>query len=157
YGRRRVFAIGIGLFTLGSLICGVATDTLALIGGRAVSGLGAALAVPTSLAILSDAYPDATARAHAIGVLASCNRLAWLIGPTLGGLVVTQFGWRAVFFLVVPIGLIAMLLTCIYVANAGQAGRRRIDVAGQVLGTLALGSLAFALIEAPHWGWTQPA
>ena len=106
YGRRRLFVAGIGLFATGSLVCGLASDNLVLIGGRALSGLGAALAVPTSLAILSDSYPDATERAKAIGIWASCNALAWLIGPTFGGLIVGQYGWRAVFLIVVPIALV---------------------------------------------------
>ena len=155
YGRRRLFVAGIGLFATGSLVCGLAPDNLVLIGGRALSGLGAALAVPTSLAILSDVYPDATERAKAIGIWASCNALAWLIGPTFGGLIVGQFGWRAVFLIVVPIALVAAAVTLVQIADGRRAPRRTIDVKGQILGALTLGAFAFGFIEAPHWGWTS--
>lgn len=155
YGRRRLFVAGIGLFATGSLVCGLASDNLVLIGGRALSGLGAALAVPTSLAILSDTYPDATERAKAIGIWASCNALAWLIGPTFGGLIVGRYGWRAVFLIVVPIALVAAAVTLVQIADGRRAPRRTIDVKGQILGALTLGAFAFGFIEAPHWGWTS--
>jgi MFS transporter, DHA2 family, methylenomycin A resistance protein len=77
FGRRRLFMIGVALFTAGSLICGIAPDNATMIAGRTLTGLGA------SLAILSDAYPDAAQRARAIGVWASCNGLAWVVGPTM--------------------------------------------------------------------------
>ena len=85
FGRRRLFMIGVALFTAGSLICGIALDNATMIVGRTLTGLGAAFEMPTSLAILSDAYPDAAQRARAIGVWASCNGLAWVVGPTMGG------------------------------------------------------------------------
>jgi len=85
FGRRRLFMIGVALFTAGSLICGIAHDNATMIVGRTLTGLGAAFEMPTSLAILSDAYPDAAQRARAIGVWASCNGLAWVVGPTMGG------------------------------------------------------------------------
>ena len=85
YGRRRVFTLGIGLFTFGSLVCGLAPNTAVLVAGRAVAGLGAALEIPTSLAILTVAYPVSDERTRALGVWASCNGLAFIIGPTLGG------------------------------------------------------------------------
>ena len=157
YGRRRLFVGGIALFAAGSLVCGLAPNNLVLIGGRAVSGLGAALAVPTSLAILSDAYPDATERAKAIGIWASCNALAWLVGPALGGLVVGQLGWRAVFLIVVPIAIVAAIMTLAHIAGGRGAFTRAIDVKGQILGALTLGAFAFGFIEAPHWGWASAA
>ena len=157
YGRRRLFVGGIALFAAGSLVCGLAPNNLVLIGGRAVSGLGAALAVPTSLAILSDAYPDAAERAKAIGIWASCNALAWLVGPAVGGLVVGQLGWRAVFLIVVPIAIVAAIMTLAHIAGGRGAFTRAIDVKGQILGALTLGAFAFGFIEAPHWGWASAA
>ena len=115
------------------------------------------MAVPTSLAILSDAYPDATERAKAIGIWASCNALAWLVGPALGGLVVGQLGWRAVFLIVVPIAIVAAFMTLIQIAGDCGASTRAIDVKGQILGALTLGAFAFGFIEAPHWGWASAA
>src|SRR4029077_5504799 len=84
YGRRRIFALGIALFTLGSLVCGLAPNAAVLVTGRAVAGLGAGVEIPPSLAILPVAYADTKQRAQALGVWASCNGLAFIIGPTLG-------------------------------------------------------------------------
>ena len=99
YGRRRIFALGIALFTLGSLVCGLAPDAVVLVTGRAIAGLGAALEIPTSLAILTVAFPDTKRRAQALGVWASCNGLAFIIGPTLGGVLVEIRGLAQHLFL----------------------------------------------------------
>src|SRR5580658_6845922 len=99
FGRRRMFALGIALFTLGSLVCGLAPNATVLVAGRAIAGLGAAFEVPTSLAILTVAYPDSKERTKALGLWASCNGLAFVIGPTLGGVLVDAAGWRSIFLL----------------------------------------------------------
>jgi MFS family permease len=106
YGRRRIFALGIAAFTLGSLICGLAPNA-----GRAVAGLGAALEVPTSLAILTIAYPETRQRTRALGLWASCNGLAFIIGPTIGGVLVDAVGWRSIFLLVIPLCAATLALT----------------------------------------------
>src|SRR5580704_3149463 len=95
YGRRRIFILGIALFTAGSLVCGLAPNAIILVAGRAIAGLGAALEVPTSLAILTIAYPDTKERTQALGLWASCNGLAFIIGPTVGGALVDAVGWRS--------------------------------------------------------------
>ncbi len=96
YGRRRVFALGIALFTLGSLLCGLAPNAAVLVAGRAVAGLGAALEIPTSLAILTVTYQETKQRTQALGLWASCNGLAFIVGPTLGGVLVESVGWRSI-------------------------------------------------------------
>ena len=111
YGRRRVFVLGIALFTVGTLICAAAPSTEILIVGRVVSGLGAAFEVPMSLVLLSAAFPDRRERAHAMGIWASCNGLAFIIGPTLGGWLVDSIGWRSIFFVILPICAAALALT----------------------------------------------
>ena len=111
YGRRRIFALGIVLFTVGSLICGFAPNVATLIAGRAIAGVGAALEVPTTLAILTVAYPDADERARPLGIWASCNGIAFIIGPTLGGVLVDHAGWRSIFLLIVPLCVLALVLT----------------------------------------------
>jgi MFS transporter, DHA2 family, methylenomycin A resistance protein len=156
YGRRRIFALGIALFTIGSIICALAPDVGTLIAGRAVAGLGAALEVPTTLAILAAAYPDPRERARPLGIWASCNGLAFIIGPTLGGVLVDHAGWRSIFLIVVPPCLLALALAYRFVGESAAPKGRRLDLPGQALAILALGALSLAVIEAPRWGWTSP-
>jgi MFS transporter, DHA2 family, methylenomycin A resistance protein len=153
YGRRRIFALGIALFMLGSLVCGFAPNATVLIGGRAVAGLGAALEIPTSLAILTVAYRDRKERAHALGVWASCNGLAFVIGPTLGGVLVDSVGWRSIFLLIVPICVLALVLTMTSVPESTDPKGRSLDAPGQALAIAGLGALSLAVIEGPRWGW----
>ena len=155
FGRRRLFMIGVVLFTAGSLICGIAPDNATLIAGRTLTGLGAAFQMPTSLAILSDAYPDAERRARAIGVWASCNGLAWVLGPTLGGAIVGHVSWRCIFLLAVPVGLLTSVLCLTGVPKSRRQNGRSIDAHGQTLAVSMLCALSVAFIEGPHWGWSN--
>jgi EmrB/QacA subfamily drug resistance transporter len=155
YGRRRMFLIGVAVFTAGSLVCGLAPSDAILIAGRALAGVGAALLLPTSLAILAVTYPDGKERAQAIGVWASCNGLAFAIGPTLGGFLVDAAGWRSVFLLIVPVSVLALGLGWKVLAESADPAGRRLDLPGQVLAATALGGLTLAAIEGPHWGWTS--
>jgi DHA2 family methylenomycin A resistance protein-like MFS transporter len=156
YGRVRIFAIGIGLIVLGSIVCAVATNAMVLIGGRALTGNGSALEVPTSLAILTVTYTDAKQRANAIGIWAGCNGLALAVGPTVGGLLVDAAGWRSIFVLVVPVSAAAMALAIKSVPESSDPKGRRLDPAGQTFAIAALASLSFVTIEGPHWGFTSP-
>jgi EmrB/QacA subfamily drug resistance transporter len=153
FGRRRIFGLGIALFTLGSLVCGLAPNAVVLVAGRAIAGLGAAFEVPTSLAILTVAYPDSKERTHALGLWASCNGLAFVIGPTLGGLLVDAAGWRSIFLLIIPLCIATLALTVMVVPESKDPGGRRLDLPGQALAIAALGALSLAVIEGPRWGW----
>lgn len=153
YGRRRIFALGMVLFMLGSLVCGLAPGTGTLIAGRSLAGVGAALVLPTSLAILAVVYPDSKERARAIGIWASCNGLALAIGPTIGGLLVDTMGWRSIFLLIVPLCALALFLAWRAVPESSHPEGRQLDLAGQALSILGLGLLAFVVIEGPQWGW----
>jgi EmrB/QacA subfamily drug resistance transporter len=155
-GRRRIFALGIALFTIGSLICGLAPNAAALIAGRAVAGLGAALEVPITLAILAVTYPKPEERAMPLGIWASCNGLAFIIGPTLGGLLVDHAGWRSIFLLIVPPCLATLALAFAAVSESSAPKGRHLDLPGQALAILTLGALSLGVIEGPHWGWTSP-
>ncbi len=155
-GRRRIFVTGIVLIAAGSLICAVAPNSLVLIGGRAVTGVGAALQIPASLAILAVRYPDPHARGRAIGVWASCNGLAMAAGPSIGGFLVDGLGWRSIFYVVIPVCLLAIGIALVQVDESSDAGKREIDPAGQLLAIATLGALSFVAIEAPHRGWTTP-
>ena len=146
YGRRRTFCIGAAVLALGSVACGVAPGIGTLIAARALTGLGAALLLPASLAIIRVTWTDAAARRRALGVWASCNGLAFVIGPSLGGVLIGRLGWRSVFFLAVPLAVAAFVLARREVAETADRAGRRLDLPGQVLGALALGALVFAAI-----------
>ena len=153
YGRRRIFVIGIGLFCLGSIACAMAPNAAWLIGGRMVAGVGAALDVPLTLAFLSVAYPDPKERAHAVGLWAAANGLAFVIGPTLGGFLVETLGWRSIFWLVVPLGALAWILAIRSIEESKGEQDRKLDLPGQVLLIGALGTFTLAAIEGHGWGW----
>src|SRR5215831_8450946 len=157
YGRARLFAICIGLIVLGSIVCTAAPKGAILIARLAITGIGSALEVPTSLAILTVAYVDDKERARAIGIWASCNGLALAAGPTVGGLLVDAAGWRRIFILVVPVSVLAMVLAMKRVPESSDPKGRHLDPAGQALAIAALGTLSFVTIEGPHWGFTSPA
>lgn len=156
YGRLRVFACGIALIVAGLLVCALAQDGTTLIAGRAVTGLGAALEVTSSLAIVSITFPDAKARGRALGLWASCNGIAMAIGPTVGGLLVDHVGWRSIFVLSVPIGLVTLLLSYLYVGESRHPQGRQLDPVAQLLAVIGLGALSFLTIEGQHRGWTSP-
>jgi MFS transporter, DHA2 family, methylenomycin A resistance protein len=153
YGRRRIFLLGIALFTLGSAVCGLAPNAAVLVGGRAIAGLGAALEVPTSLAILTVAYPDTGERTRALGLWASCNGIAFIIGPTIGGVLVDGVGWRSIFLLIIPLCVATLALTMAAVPESKDPKGRSLDLPGQTLAIAALGALSLAVIEGPRWGW----
>jgi DHA2 family methylenomycin A resistance protein-like MFS transporter len=152
YGRRRAFAVGAAVMALGSLVCALAPDIAVLIAGRAVAGLGAALLLPSSLAIIRVVWPEPVARGRVLGVWASCNGLAFAIGPTIGGLLIEGYGWRSVFLLVVPLAIAAFVLACLAVPESADPQGRRFDLTGQVLGALTLGGVAWAAIASHDGG-----
>ncbi len=152
YGRRRAFVSGAVVFSVASVLCALAPSINWLIGARALAGLGASLMLPASLAILRVVWRDPVERGHALGVWAACNGLAMTIGPTVGGLLVTHFGWSSVFWVVVPVSVAAMVLALRVVPESSDATRRRFDALAQVLGAIVLGGLALAAIEA-HQDW----
>jgi len=156
FGRRRIFVLGITLFTVGCLMCAAAPNATVLLCGRGVSGLGAALQLPGALSILTVTFREPRERAHAIAIWGGFNGLAMAVGPTVGGLLVDSFGWRSIFYLVVPFGIAALALAFAGVAESSSPEGRRIDLPGQIFSVLALGLLAFAFIEAPSRRWSSP-
>ena len=155
FGRKRFFLIGLSVFTAGSLLCGVAPSLAILIAGRAVQGLGAAALMPGTLSILTNTFHDPRERAQAIGLWAGVSGLALALGPLVGGTLIDRFGWQSVFFLNVPIGVIALVVALLAVAESKNPEGRRLDLPGQALAIVALGSLTYALIEANNYGWTS--
>jgi DHA2 family methylenomycin A resistance protein-like MFS transporter len=155
-GARRVFVAGFALFTGASAACGIAPSLAVLIAARAIQGAAAALLVPCSLILLNHAYEDATARSRAVGLWAAGASVALSGGPLVGGVLIAAFGWRAVFFINVPLGAAAIYLTLRFASETPQARDRGIDLPGQATGILTLATLAAATIEGGRAGWTRP-
>jgi len=151
-GHKPVVLAGMAVFALASLACGLAPSTGALVAARAAQGLGAALLLPGTLAIISRAFPERGVQARAIGIWAGVGAVALPAGPLLGGLLVQGLGWRWVFVLNVPIVLVAGLVAARVVRADAEPGTGRLDVAGAGLGALTLAAGTFAVIEAGHTG-----
>src|SRR5690349_4843890 len=156
-GARRVFVAGFALFTAASALCGLAPGLGAVIGARAVQGVGAAVLVPCSLILLTHAYQAPHDRARAVGFWAAGASVALSAGPLVGGALIATLGWRAIFFINVPIGLLGIQLTLRYARETPPAPGRRLDLPGQAAAVVALAVLAAATIEGGRTGWTQPA
>ncbi|MFL5735915.1 MAG: MFS transporter [Actinomycetota bacterium] len=155
YGRKRTFLLGLAIFTLSSLACGLSSSSGMLIAFRATQGVGAALLLPGTLSILTVTFPP-NERARAIGLWAGVSGLALALGPTLGGWMVENLGWQSVFFLNVPIGIIGFLVATSTVRESTSDQVRRIDVPGLLLGTGSLFFVTYGLIEANQFGWSDP-
>ncbi|MFV0411182.1 MAG: MFS transporter, partial [Paracoccus sp. (in: a-proteobacteria)] len=147
YGRRRVFMAGAGVFTIASLLCAAAPSASILIAGRALTGIGAALLIPSSLAIIRVFWRDPAERGRALGIWAACNGLAMAIGPTLGGLLIGHFGWRSIFLVVIPVSTVAFLLAVPAIPESSDPQGRHFDGLAQLFGAVALGGFAFAGIQ----------
>ncbi len=145
-GRRRVLQAGAAVFVLGSLLAGLAPNVAALIAARVLAGIGAALLLPASLALIRVIWADPHERAHAIGVWAGTNGAALAIGPTLGGWLIQTAGWRSVFLLIVPIGVAVWLWVPHAIPESRDVRGRGVDLPGQLFGGLFLAALAVAAI-----------
>ncbi|MBX9465484.1 MAG: MFS transporter [Aquamicrobium sp.] len=147
FGMRRAFVAGIGFFIATSLLCAFAPNAPFLIGVRALQGVGAALMVPGSLAIIAKAYPKAE-RGRAIGIWAAASALTTALGPVIGGVVLSAFDdsvWRAIFAVNLPLGGLAIFLLLAKVPDDTPTDKRKLDIGGAALATIALGSLAYGL------------
>ena len=155
-GNRMVYLAGLVLFTLSSTLCSLAPSLPVLEIARAFQGLGAALLVPNSLALLNITFPEPKQRAQAIGIWAAVASIGALSGPLLGGFLVNAFSWRSIFLINLPTGILCFLLTSRSIAPSTPQGGRSLDFPGQVAGVLALGMLTFALIEGNSLGILSP-
>lgn len=156
YGRRLIYGIGIALFALASLWCGVAPSVGQLIIARAVQGVGGALLVPGSLAIISSAF-DEKDRGQAIGTWSGFTAMTAAIGPVIGGWLIEHVSWRAVFFLNLPLALVVLVLVFRFVPESRDRAARGLDVSGALLATLSLGAIVYGLIESSRLGFRHPA
>ncbi len=157
-GRRRVFLAGLALFGSASLLCSLAPDINWLIAFRAIQGIGGSMLNPVALSIISNVFTDDRERSRAVGVWAGVFGLSMALGPLVGGLLLqASLGWRSLFWVNVPIALVALLLTARFVPESRAAHPRRVDPVGQVLVIGMLTTLTYAIIEGPDMGWTSPA
>jgi EmrB/QacA subfamily drug resistance transporter len=155
-GRRRVFQIGLGAFGFGSLLCGLAPGIGWLIAARALQAVGGTMLNPVALAIVANTFTDPAERARAIGAFGAVSGLSLGLGPVLGGVLVDGFGWRAIFWVNVPIVAAAIGAAALFVPESRAARARRFDPVGQILVILVLGGIVYAIIESRWRGWTSP-
>ena len=152
-GTRRVFASGLVLFTVASLLCGVAPTVGLLIAARVLQGLGAALFMPSSLALLARAYPDPGQRARAIGFWSALTAITGGSGPLVGGILTSTLGWRSIFLVNLPLGITGVLMTARFVRPTAPSRARTLDLPAQLVAALSLGSVTWALVERAERGW----
>lgn len=155
-GAKHVFIAGYAIFTLSSIGCGLTQSMQALIAWRLVQGVGAALLVPNSLAVLRLAFQDTTARSRAIGWWGAGGGIALAAGPLVGGLLVAAIGWRSIFLINVPVGAAGIWLTWRFAPHTNVQHGRSLDVPGQLTGAFALAALTFASTELSALGWRNP-
>ncbi|WP_189541626.1 MFS transporter [Streptomyces gelaticus] len=155
-GRRKVFKAGLVLFTLGSLLCSLAPNLESLVAFRMVQAVGGSMLNPVAMSIITNTFTDPRERARAIGVWGGVVGISMAAGPVIGGLLVDSVGWRSIFWINLPVGLAALLLTWRYVPESRAPRPRRPDPVGQLLVIGLLGSLTYAIIEAPSQGWDSP-
>ncbi|WP_229205359.1 MULTISPECIES: MFS transporter [unclassified Duganella] len=154
FGPKAVYQGGLSVFILGSVLCALAPSGHALIAARLLQGAGAALFMPSSLSLLTHAYEDQATRARMLGTWSAIVGCASAAGPLVGGVLVHAFGWRSVFWVNVPIGLLGIVLTQV-LAPATARHERDLSMWSHVLGVAALAALSFVLIEGPALGWTS--
>jgi EmrB/QacA subfamily drug resistance transporter len=155
-GRRRIFLAGLALFTIASLACGLAESAGQLIAFRALQGAGAALMMPATLAIISAAFPPRQ-RGLAFGIWAGVSAMALAIGPLVGGLLTEHIDWSWIFYVNVPVGVLAVVAGLVVIAESRDTSREQsLDLPGLLVSGAALFALTFALVEANEYGWTSP-
>jgi EmrB/QacA subfamily drug resistance transporter len=155
YGRRRIFQIGLVIFGIGSLLCSVAPSSTLLVAFRVLQAVGGAGLTPASLAVIANVFPDRTERARALGIWGATTGLSTGLGPVVGGFLVQSVGWRSVFWINIPIIILALFLARKYMPESRARTERTLDLPGQTLVFLTLSVLIYALIEATVRGWTS--
>ncbi|MFD4755898.1 MULTISPECIES: MFS transporter [unclassified Streptomyces] len=155
-GRRRVFRIGLIVFTVGSALCSIAPNLGLLVVFRMVQAVGGSMLNPVAMSIITNTFTDPRERARAIGVWGGVVGLSMAAGPLIGGVLVDTVGWRSIFWLNLPIGVAALILLSLYVPESRAPHGRRPDPVGQLLVIVLLAALTFGIIEAPDAGLTSP-
>lgn len=155
-GRKRTFIVGLGVFTAGSLLCSLAPSITWLVVFRMVQAVGGSMLNPVAMSIITNTFTDPKERAQAVGVWAAVVGVSMALGPVVGGVLVSSVGWRSIFWINLPVGLAAIVLTLRYVPESRAPKARKVDVPGQLLVIALLSTLTYGIIEAPNKGWGAP-
>ena len=155
-GRRKIFQIGLSLFIGGSLLCSMAHSIGQLVAYRALQGLGASMLNPVALSIVANVFRDPKDRARAVGVWGAVGGVSFAVGPLLGGALTQTIGWRSIFWINIPLGIIAVVLAAIFVPESKAPRARAFDPVGQLLVFAGLTTLTYAAIDGEHHGWSSP-
>jgi len=154
-GRRRIFIVGLAIFTASSLACGLATGATMLIGARVVQGVGSALMNPATLSIITATFPPRQ-RGTAIGIWVGVSAMALAIGPLVGGLLTESFNWSWIFFINVPVGILGIIVARLVIDESrDESKEQRLDLPGLISSGVGLFALTYGLIEANTYGWTS--
>jgi EmrB/QacA subfamily drug resistance transporter len=155
FGRRKTFLVGLLVFSIGSLLCSVAPNARVLVASRVLQAIGASMLNPVAMSIIVNTFLDPKERARAVGVWGAAFGVAMAAGPLLGGLLVESVGWRSIFWVNIPLGVVAFVLTARFVRESRAERPRRFDFVAQGLVIVALVSLTSAVIDGRHAGWTS--
>ena len=153
FGRRRVFTIGLSVFVAGSFLCSVAPNLGLLVTARMLQAVGGSMLNPVAMSIIRNVFTDARERAQAIGMWGATVGLSLALGPVIGGGLVDSVGWRSIFWINIPVGMLALALTIRFVPESRAPHPRRLDPVGQILVIVLLASLTYAIIEGPAAGF----
>jgi EmrB/QacA subfamily drug resistance transporter len=156
-GRKRVFVAGLTVFSGASLLCSMAPSVELLVLFRVLQAVGAAMLNPVAMSIITNTFTDPRERAQAVGIWGAVFGISMALGPIVGGTFVSSLGWRPIFWVNVPVGLAAIVLTLRFVPESRAPRPRRFDPVGQVLVIVLLATLTYGIIEAPSRGWSSPA
>ena len=155
FGRRLAFLVGVGIFAIASIACGLASSIHQLVIARSVQGVGAAFLVPGSLSIISASFDEKT-RGHAIGTWSGFTAITTALGPVLGGWLIEHASWRWAFFINVPLAAAVIAISLQHIPESRNAGARHVDWLGALVATLGLAGLVYGFIESTNLGWGHP-
>ena len=156
FGRKRTFVVGLLVFSGGSLLCSLAPSLTLLVVFRMIQAIGGSMLNPVAMSIITNTFTNPRERAQAVGVWAAVIGVSMALGPLIGGLLVGSVGWRSIFWINLPIGLAAIVLTLRFIPESRAPKARKVDIGGQVLVIALLSSLTYGIIEAPTRGWGSP-